>query len=84
MYYVLLRDLGTRTAVIDALKRAGILAVFHYVPLHRSPAGRRLGTCRGDMAVTEAVADRVLRLPLWIGLEAHQATVIGALSDALC
>ena len=84
MYHVLLQDLGTRTAVIDALKRAGILAVFHYVPLHRSPAGRRLGICRGDMAVTEASADRVLRLPLWIGLEAHQATVIGALSDALC
>jgi dTDP-4-amino-4,6-dideoxygalactose transaminase len=83
MYYVLVETLAARTAVIEALKRASILAVFHYVPLHTAPAGRRLGLCRGGMNVTEAVADRVLRLPLWIGLEANQATVISELSDAL-
>jgi dTDP-4-amino-4,6-dideoxygalactose transaminase len=44
------------------------MAVFHYVPLHSSPAGRRVGRAVGELAVTDDASDRVVRLPLWMGL----------------
>ena len=68
MFYVLTRSLGARTAVIDALKARGILTVFHYVPLHSAPAGRKFGRTAGTMEVTDFATDRVLRLPLWVGI----------------
>jgi dTDP-4-amino-4,6-dideoxygalactose transaminase len=76
MYYLLLPDLAVRTAFIRDLSEMGVNCVFHYVPLHYSPAGRRLTRTHGDLAVTDAVSDRLVRLPLWIGLEAHQDRVI--------
>lgn len=76
MYYLLLPDLSARTEFIRRLKEAGIHTVFHYVPLHSSPAGQRFGRVHGDMTVTNDVADRLVRLPLWLGLEEHQAEVI--------
>lgn len=72
MYYLLLRDLEQRTAVMRKLRERGILAVFHYVPLHSSPGGRRFGRSSGALPVTEDIADRLLRLPLWLGLESAQ------------
>jgi dTDP-4-amino-4,6-dideoxygalactose transaminase len=68
MFYVLVKSLQARTAAITALAAAGFHAVFHYVPLHSSPAGRRLGRVSGAMSVTDDVADRIVRLPLWVGL----------------
>ena len=68
MYYVLLSDLETRTRLIKALAARGIMAVFHYVPLHSSPAGRRFGRVAGPMWFTDDLSARLLRLPLWIGL----------------
>ncbi len=65
MFYLLLPSLEHRARVIAALKEADIQAVFHYIPLHSSPAGRTYGEARGSMAVTDGVADRLLRLPLW-------------------
>ncbi len=65
IYFVLLPSLERRTQLIDALKRNGVSAVFHYVPLHSSPAGRRYGRTSGSLAVTENLSDRLLRLPLW-------------------
>lgn len=76
MYYILLPDLATRTALIEALKRHDIHPVFHYVPLHSAPAGRRFGRTHGELSVTEDIADRLLRLPLWLGLEPQQTRVI--------
>jgi dTDP-4-amino-4,6-dideoxygalactose transaminase len=76
MYYLLMRDLDARTRFIARLKQADIHPVFHYVPLHSSPAGRRYGRAHGDMSVTEDVADRLVRLPLWLGLENHHSEVI--------
>ena len=76
MYYLLLDDLAQRTAFIDALKASGVMAVFHYVPLHSSPAGRRLGRASGELVVTENLSERLVRLPLWLGLEDHQDRVI--------
>lgn len=76
MYYVLLPDLSIRTAFIARLKSLGIHPVFHYVPLHSAPAGRRFGRAHGPMTVTDDIADRLVRLPMWLGLEEDQAKVI--------
>lgn len=83
MYYLLLPDLAARTALIEALKRHHIHAVFHYVPLHSAPTGRKLGRTQGELTVTEDMAERLLRLPLWLGLEEHQVRVIQELIAAV-
>ena len=77
MYYLMLPDLDRRTALIGRLKDEGVYAVFHYVPLHSSPAGRRYGRVSGEMKNTDTVSERLLRLPMWIGLtEAEQNKII--------
>ena len=68
MYYILLRSLEERTELIATLAARGISAVFHYVPLHSSPAGKRYGRVSGSMQNTDTLSDRLLRLPLWVGL----------------
>ena len=79
MFYMLLPDLAKRTAFIEHLKQRGIGAVFHYVPLHLSPMGARLGGKAGDCPVTESVSDRLVRLPFFVELsESEQAEVIEA------
>ncbi|MBI5598457.1 MAG: dTDP-4-amino-4,6-dideoxygalactose transaminase [Deltaproteobacteria bacterium] len=69
MYYVMLSDAAKRPALLESLKRAGIGAIFHYVPLHSSPAGLKYGKAAGDLAVTRSASERVIRLPLWVGLD---------------
>jgi dTDP-4-amino-4,6-dideoxygalactose transaminase len=71
IYYLLLDDVRTRDALIAHLRAAGILAVFHYLPLHLSPVGRSLGYQDGQFPVTESVSGRLLRLPLYAGLTAE-------------
>jgi dTDP-4-amino-4,6-dideoxygalactose transaminase len=66
MYYLLLRDLETRTAFIAAMRAAGVHCVFHYIPLHSAPAGLRYGRAAADLPVTEVASDRLVRLPLWL------------------
>ncbi len=83
MYYILLADFKARTELIDALKQRGVNTVFHYIPLHTSPAGLRYARTHGKLTVTEDVADRLLRLPLWLGLEEHQPRVIQNIVDCL-
>ena len=83
MYYILLPDLALRNKLIQSLAARGIAAVFHYVPLHSSPAGRRFGRSAGPMTVTEDVAPRLLRLPLWIGLPLEVIDEIASAIDAL-
>jgi dTDP-4-amino-4,6-dideoxygalactose transaminase len=78
MYYLLLDSLEARTEFITGMRRQGIGTVFHYVPLHSSPAGRRYGRTAGPMAVTDHVSDCLVRLPLWLGLEDQQSEVIEA------
>ena len=65
MYYLLLRDLEDRTQFIDAMKNQGVNCTFHYVPLHNSPYGQKVARNHGDLAVTEELAKRLVRLPLW-------------------
>jgi len=83
MYYVLLPDLARRTALIEKLRELGIYSVFHYIPLHSSPAGERYARVHGSLAVTDDASERLLRLPLWAGLEASQIEVIQAILSAL-
>ena len=83
MYHVLLPDLQRRTATIDRLRALGVHSVFHYVPLHSSPAGQKYGRAHGDLPVTDDVAERLLRLPMWVGMEDRQAEVIQAVLSAV-
>lgn len=77
MFYILLPSLAVRQRLISHLRAAGILAVFHYLPLHLSDMGRRFGGQAGDCPVTEDISDRLLRLPLYNDLtEAEQTRVI--------
>ncbi len=64
MFFMLMPSLEARTAVLRFLKEQGILAVFHYLPLHSSAKGAQLGGKVGDCPVTESVSDRIVRLPL--------------------
>lgn len=72
MYYVLLAPEIDRRHVLTELKKNEINAVFHYVPLHSSPGGRRYGRTHGDLTVTEGHSERLLRLPLWHSLSLQQ------------
>jgi dTDP-4-amino-4,6-dideoxygalactose transaminase len=80
LYYLLLPSLEWRQALIDHLKRRQILAVFHYVPLHLSTMGQRFGARPRDCPVAESVGDRLVRLPLFVGLtDDEQSRVIDAI-----
>jgi len=81
MYYVLLKSQKQRADVIAHKKMQGESAVFHYVPLHSAPAGRKFSRSHGAMHNTDLLSDCLLRLPLWIGLEV--SVVIAALTTAL-
>lgn len=76
MYYILLRDLETRTALIHHLKKHSINAVFHYVPLHSAPAGRRYGRAHGTLVNTDDLSGRLLRLPIFPTLIPEQLGII--------
>ncbi len=83
MYYLLLNDRSERDGLINELDELDVKAVFHYVPLHSSPAGRRFGRASGPLPVTEAASDRLLRLPLFPGLDEGMAQrVIAGVLDA--
>jgi dTDP-4-amino-4,6-dideoxygalactose transaminase len=84
MYYVLLAPGIDRQAVLAALKRDEIYSVFHYVPLHSSPAGLRYGRAHGSMTNTDALSERLIRLPLWVGLKSgQQDRIVDVLRQAL-
>ena len=83
MYYLLLPDEQIRQGVLEHCRAQGIGAVFHYVPLHDSAAGLRYGRISGGMRVTEAVSGRLLRLPLWLGVERHQDFIVHEVLAAL-
>ena len=84
MYYLRLGSLEERTSLISALVEQGIHPVFHYIPLHSAPAGRRYGRTHGEaLPVTDTVSDTLVRLPLWPDLGPHIDRVIDAVSAHL-
>lgn len=83
MYYVILSPEIDRQHVMAELTRNGVRSVFHYTPLHSSPGGRRYGRAHGELTITDRQAERLVRLPLWVGLaEGDVQTVVNALSNA--
>ena len=84
MYYVLLAPEINRQRVLDELKREQIYAVFHYVPLHSSPAGQRYGRVHGVLDVTDKQSERLVRLPLWVGItEGQQHRLLHVLTKSV-
>ena len=81
MYYILLKDLTQRTEFITFMKSRNVHTVFHYVPLHSSPGGQKLATTSGSMNQTDSQSDRLVRLPLWIGLDKHLPVVFNAIEE---
>jgi dTDP-4-amino-4,6-dideoxygalactose transaminase len=82
MYYLIMQSLEKRQAFISFLKSRGILSVFHYVPLHLSPMGERMGGCKGDCPITEDRSDRLVRLPFYNNLSPDdQDKVIRAVQE---
>ena len=76
LYPLLSPSLAARTELIDRLRDKGIQSVFHYVPLHTSPFGQSIGRSVGDLTHTVSAGERLVRLPLWLGLEDHLDMVI--------
>ena len=72
MYYLLTPTFEIRQHLLKTLKAAGIYGVFHYIPLHSSPAGQRFGRTSGSLDVTTELADRLVRLPMYFGLQEAQ------------
>ncbi|VVQ32752.1 dTDP-4-amino-4,6-dideoxygalactose transaminase [Pseudomonas fluorescens] len=76
MYYILLPQEMDRQKVLADLKQNEIYSVFHYVPLHSSPAGQRYGRVHDSMEVTNTQSERLIRLPLWVGLTTEQQDIV--------
>jgi dTDP-4-amino-4,6-dideoxygalactose transaminase len=85
MFYLIMPSFERRQALISHLAGLGILAVFHYLPLHLSPMGLRFGGGKGECPVTEDLAERLLRLPFFTGMStSEQAQVIDAVRAFRC
>ena len=81
MYYVLMPSEEKRNTTIKILKEYGVHSVFHYIPLHSSPAGMKYGRGDGVFHVTDAVSERIVRLPMWVGLKEVQGEVIASVLE---
>ena len=76
MFYIKAKEIGERTAFIDYMKQNGILPVFHYIPLHTAPAGRKFGRFHGEDRYTTRESERLVRLPMYYGLTLEQVDEI--------
>jgi dTDP-4-amino-4,6-dideoxygalactose transaminase len=81
LYYLILPSPQARDAFIAAMGAEGIATSFHYVPLHSSPAGRRFGRSSGELPQTDELSQRLVRLPLWTGLDRES---VDRVTDAAC
>ncbi|MDD6632978.1 MAG: dTDP-4-amino-4,6-dideoxygalactose transaminase [Lachnobacterium sp.] len=72
MFYIKAKDLEERTRLISFMKEQGVGCVFHYIPLHSAPAGRKFGRFYGEDVYTTRESERLMRLPMYYGLEAEQ------------
>ncbi len=76
MFYIKAKDFEERTALISFLKENEILSVFHYIPLHSAPAGKRFGRFHGEDEYTTRESERLTRLPMYYGLTEEQVDYI--------
>jgi len=79
MFYLLTADIDERTALIEHLGAAGVLAVFHYVPLHSSPFAQSLGVPQTPLPITEEVSARLVRLPMYFDLTDQEVDEVAGL-----
>ena len=80
MYYILFNELETRTRFINFMKSNDVSPVFHYIPLHSSPAGRRFGRVHGEnLPVTDKISDTLVRLPMFYELSVENMSKIKGL-----
>lgn len=83
MYQILLPDLDARTRFIEGMRSKGVNPVFHYIPLHSSPGGLKFGRYERALEVTDSISNRLVRFPLWLGLEPELDRVIDAADQCL-
>jgi len=83
IYYLIMPTAEQRERFIAFMRTCGIMTPFHYVPLHSAPAGLTFGRSSGVLPVTTDYSARLVRLPLYLGLEQHQPRVIEAISEWL-
>lgn len=76
MFYIKLRNINERQALIEYLKSHQVISVFHYIPLHSSPAGQKFGFFHGDDVHTTKESERLLRLPMYYSLTGEQVSVV--------
>ena len=76
MFYIKAKDLDERTKLISYLKENGVMAVFHYIPLHSAPAGKKYGEFRGKDIYTTIESERLLRLPLYYSMEEEDVDIV--------
>jgi dTDP-4-amino-4,6-dideoxygalactose transaminase len=77
LFYLITASREKRDSLIRYLKERGIYAVFHYVPLHSSPAGEKYGRVSGSMRVTDEVSERLVRLPLYYEMKDEEIDMVG-------
>lgn len=78
MYYIKVANLEIRTRLIEHLKKCGVMGVFHYIPLHSAPAGKKFGRFNGEDVYTTKESERLLRLPMFYNLSLEDATKVVA------
>ena len=79
LYYLLMDDLSDRSRFIKKMEARGVNCVFHYVPLHSSHAGIKYGRAANTMTITNDLANRLVRLPIWVGVDARK--VVESIND---
>ena len=76
MFYIKAKDLSERIQLINFLRENDIYSVFHYIPLHSAPAGKKYGRFFGEDNYTTKESERLVRLPLYYGLKAEEAEYV--------
>jgi len=76
IFYLILNSQKVRNALMDYLKSKGVLAVFHYIPLHSAPMGRKLGYRTEDLPLTQKYAGRLIRLPIFARMKRTEQTEV--------
>ena len=72
IYYLVLNSNAQRELFIKSMKEEGVICSFHYVPLHNSPAGIKWANTRNELLITEKVASKMVRLPIWPGIDCNR------------
>jgi dTDP-4-amino-4,6-dideoxygalactose transaminase len=83
LYYLIVPDREARHTLIATLRTEGVDAPFHYVPLHSSDAGRRFGRVAGTLEHTDGLSERLIRLPLWSGMQGERERVVAKVHEVV-